>query len=208
MRRRAYDLEAQECAHGRIARTGKSLGYAYDIRRSTAVLVHLQVDHVHGLPGTIAGEINDDVIPLCDAKLVRLGQRNGDRQQVAVIRYLNEPGAIAQCQNKEARHAGVQDTEAIPARIHVEEWFPGEVDSHLVGQKTIKSDIVHVELSVGVPGFVREHEVDVKVQVAPALPIGGAAGQAQVHAIIHTFIAAIQRAVNVVHAGVALVDVL
>src|SRR6185503_9785505 len=69
---------------------------------SRSVLVHLQIDHVHGLTGTVAGEINDDVIPLCDAKLVRLRQRNGDRQQVAVIRYLNELRAIAQCQNKEA----------------------------------------------------------------------------------------------------------
>ena len=102
MRRRAYDLEAHECAHGRVAGTGESLGHGYDIRWFTSVLVHLQVDQVHGLPSTIAGEINDDVIPLCDAKLVRLGQRNGDRQQVAVIRYLNEPRAIAQCQNKEA----------------------------------------------------------------------------------------------------------
>src|SRR5882724_2010008 len=96
LRWRTYDLEAQECAHSRVAGTGKSLGHGYDIRGSTAVLVHLQVDQIHGLPGTVAGEINDDVIPLCDAKLVRLGQRNGDRQQVAVIRYLHELRRIAQ----------------------------------------------------------------------------------------------------------------
>src|SRR5258707_10169160 len=96
MRRRAYDLEAHECANGRVAGTGESLGHGYDIRGSTAVLVHLQVDQVHVLPSTVAGEINHDVIPLCDAKLVRLCQSNGDRQQVAVIRYLHELRRIAQ----------------------------------------------------------------------------------------------------------------
>src|SRR6478609_8702863 len=102
MRRRAQDLEAQESSHGWVARTGERLGHGYDVRGSTTVLVYLQVDQIHGLPSSVAGEINHDVIPLCDSKLVRLFQRNGDRQQVAVIRYLNELRAIAQCQNKEA----------------------------------------------------------------------------------------------------------
>src|ERR1041384_2892526 len=96
VRRGTQNLKAQECADGWIACPGEGLGDGYDIPGFTAVLVHLQVDQVHGLPGTVAGEINDDVIPLGDAKLVRPGQRHGDRQQVAVIGYLNELRAIAQ----------------------------------------------------------------------------------------------------------------
>src|ERR1051326_2796954 len=100
MRRRPDDLETQDGAYGWVACTLESLGHVYDLARFAAVYVHLQVDQVHGFPGTVVGEINNDVIPLCNAKLVRPGQRNGDGQQVAIIRYLNELRVIAQCRTK------------------------------------------------------------------------------------------------------------
>ena len=72
----------------------------------------------------------------------------------------------------------------------------------------VELENVHEQLAVLVPGFIGKHQVHVIIQIAPALAIGGTAGQPQIYAVIHGLVSAIKAAVDVEHGGVAFVHVL
>jgi hypothetical protein len=82
---------------------------------------------------------------------------------------------------EEARHAGVEDAEAIAARADVEIGLPGPVDRHPVAEEAVGVEDVEIELPVGVPRLVGDRQIDVIVAVAPVEM--GAAGEAQIDVV-------------------------
>src|SRR6185437_7480909 len=153
---------------------------------------------------------HNDVIPFCDALLIKLSQLNWRRQQVAVIGNLEErhgmPIGVSNRDLEEARYAGVQDAEAILAALHLEVRVVSQVHGHYIAQEPVKLENVHEQLAGAVECFFSQHQVNVIFQVAPAL--GSAGGQAEVDAVIDAFVTAIKGAVNVEHGSIALVHVL
>ena len=82
-------------------------------------------------PDAVAREVDDDVVALGDALLVELRERHRVRQQVAVVGDLDHRSSRhAERDLEEARHAGVQDAEAVLAPLHLEERLVGEVHGH------------------------------------------------------------------------------
>ena len=166
-----------------------------------------EVHHRHGLPDAVAREVDDDVVALGDAQLVGLSDGHRARQQVAVVGDLDHRRGVGERDLEEARHGAVQDAEAVLAPLDLEERPVDEVHRHHIGHETrLGVEDVESELAVRVPGLVREHQVDVVVEIAEVLR--RAARQPQVHAVVDRLVAAIERAVDVEHPGIALVHVL
>ncbi len=91
---------------------------------------------------------------------------------------------------EEARHARVQDAEAVLAALHFEERLVGEVHRHLVAEETVEIEDVHGELAMSIPGLVREHQVDIVFEITERLE--RPARQPQVHAVVDSLVAAIE----------------
>src|SRR6185437_6393132 len=112
----------------------------------------------------------------------------------------------------ETRHAGIQDAKAILAAFDFEVGFVSQVHGHNVAEEPVKVEDVEIELAARIEGFVSQHQVDVVIQVTPAL--GCTRGQTEVYAlaawtrIVWNFAATVDAAVNVKHGSVALVHVL
>src|ERR1041385_2112413 len=128
-----------------------------------------EVDHPDFVPNAVAGEVNYDVIPLCDALLIKLGERNGAGEQVAVIGNLDHGRTIAQRDLEEAGNAGIQDAEAVLATLDFEVRLVGQVHRHYVTEEPVEVKDVEEQLSALVERLVGQHQVHVVIQVAPAL---------------------------------------
>ena len=177
-----------------------------------------QVDHVDALARLELGEVDHDVPALGDrlhrqhATIRALGAVEGHRvlHDVAVVGDEVEHDRLAVLAHQPklvvARDAAVEDAEAVAAGAHVHVRRVLPVDRHDVAEEAVRLELVEPQLAVGVPGLVRDDEVDVVVAVAPVE--GRAARQAQVHAVVDRLVAAIDGAVDVHQRRVALVDVL
>ena len=80
----------------------------------------------------------------------------------------------------------------------------GEVHRHHVAEEAVEVEDVEGELAVGTPPLVREHQVDVVIEVAPVLRRPARQPQVDVVGIVDLFVAAIAAAVDVEHRGVHL----
>ena len=165
-----------------------------------------EVYHPDLLPDAVAREVDHNVVALGNAQLVQLGEHHRTRQQVPVVGDLNHRRAVRQRDLEKARHARVEDAEAVLAPLHLVVRLVGEVHGHHVAQESVEVEDVHGQLTVRIESLVGHHEINVVIEIPPGL--GGAAGQPKVHPVVDCFIAAIKRAVDVGHRGVALVNVL
>src|SRR5207302_8859125 len=116
---------------------------------------------------------------------------------------LHDALPISQRDLVEPRDGGVDDAEAIFAALHLEVGFVEAVDHDRVAQEAIGLEDVECELAMGVPGLVRDHEVDVVIEISPRL--GCATRQSEVDAVVDRLVATILGAVEVLHPGQALV---
>src|SRR6202035_6189937 len=67
----------------------------------------------------------------------------------------------------EARRAGVQQSEAIPPRLHLEEGLDLAVHQELVAQDAVQAEEVEGQLAVRrVVDLVREHQRNVELRIA------------------------------------------
>jgi hypothetical protein len=89
---------------------------------------------------------------------------------------------------------------------NLQERFPAEIDGHLIAEKTIELRRVHIELAVGVPGPVGNHQVHVVFRVAEV--VSRAAGKLQVDGVINPLVPTVERTVDVRHSGDAFVYIL
>src|SRR5262249_29549906 len=99
----------------------------------------------------------------------QLSEGHGLRQQVAVVRDLTHRRRVTQGQLEETGNAGVEDAKTIFTALYFKVRFVTEVDGHHIADKSIELEDIEEELSVGVPCFVGQHEVDVIIQVSPGL---------------------------------------
>ncbi|MCZ7626763.1 MAG: hypothetical protein M5R38_14160 [Candidatus Methylomirabilis sp.] len=131
-------------------------------------------------------------------------------QEIPVVGDLDHgrrlPCGVGEGHLEEAGDGAVQDAEAVLAPLHLKERPVDEVDRHHIPDEPVELKNIELELPVGVPGLIREQEVDIIVEVPPGLV--GAAGESEVDPVVDRLVASIQGAVQIRHAGVALVDVL
>ena len=96
IRRIPDDPELEELPDAGIVRFSRErLAEREVFVRSLPILMLSQVHHPDLLPDLVAGEINDDVVALGDAQLVRLAEEHPSGQQVPVVGDQREGGAIA-----------------------------------------------------------------------------------------------------------------
>ena len=90
------------------------------------------VDEVQSVADAEPREVDDDVVALGDALLVELGQQDRVDHQVAVVGDELEghrrPGRTGDGKLEEARHAGIEDAEAVLPRQHLHERRISEID--------------------------------------------------------------------------------
>ncbi len=159
--------------------------------------------------------------------------REFTRRVALIVISLNHYGGA-----QEARHMGVQHSEAITTGANVEERVAEPVDSHSIAEKPIGIECIEPELALDeafhrrfargcsrsrarslkgtgilAPRFTSEFQVDVVVTISPFE--SRAAGQAEVHVVLRVVVMAlpslparVDSAVYVHHGGVALVDIL
>src|SRR5436309_2391849 len=109
-----HNSEFQERAHAWIARCARECLGDGEVRiRFEPGLMFSQVHHLDPLSDAVAGEVDDDVITLCNSLLVQLSEGHRSRQQVAIIGNLDHGRAVAQRDLEEAGNRGVEDAEAI-----------------------------------------------------------------------------------------------
>jgi hypothetical protein len=132
------------------------------------------------------------------------------RHEVAIIgdkdHRLSVARRVGHRDLEETRHGAIENAEAVLAALDFEERLVNQVDGHRVTKEAVEIENVEVELSVLVPCLVGQHEIEVVVEIAPGLV--GAAGQAQVNAVVNRFVAPIQPAIDVEHPRDALIDIL
>ena len=170
--------------------------------RRLAVRVLEQVDEVKALTRTEPAEVDDDVEALRDRLLrqdaalraERAVASNGVLHDVAVVgNDVERDCRAAAVDERELHVAGdraVQQAEAILAGADVEERLVLPVGQQLVAEEAALFEGIHPQLAGAIPGLVADHEVDVVIAVAPVER--GAAREAQVHAVIEGFIAAVK----------------
>src|SRR5439155_19918179 len=119
-RRIADDPELQEFADARIGGVARQrFGQRPIIGNPPAVLVLGEVYHPDLLPDAVAREVDHNVVALGNAQLVQLGEHHRTRQQVPVVGDLNHRRAVRQRDLEKARHARVEDAEAVLAPLHL-----------------------------------------------------------------------------------------
>jgi hypothetical protein len=165
-----------------------------------------EVDHLDLAADAPLGEVDDDVEALGHAHDVERTDGQSLRQQVAVVGDQVEGLAVAQRDLVHARDRTIEDAEAVLAALDLEVRLVGKVDGDEVAQGALGVEDVERQLAARIERLVREHQVDVVLEVAPIL--GGAARQPQVDAVVDGLVAAVDGAVDVVQGAVALVDVL
>src|SRR6185503_16009960 len=101
----------------------------------------------------VAREVDDDVVALGDALFVELGEDDRRGQQIAVVADLDHRRSITQCELEEPRDAGIEDPEAVLARLDLAERLVTEVDGHRVADETVEVEDVEIELAVAIPGL-------------------------------------------------------
>ena len=156
-----------------------------------------------------AGEVDDDVVALGDAELVESAVRvTRLRQQVAVVGDLDQNGVPSrQRKLEEARHGAVQDAEAVLAPLHLEERLVGEVHRDAVAEEAVEVEDVEEELALVDPRPCPPASGSRRNRGCPSpwrVPLGS-------RRLTPSLISSLPRssaAVDVEHAGIALVDVL
>ena len=120
--------------------------------RPAAVVAHRQqVDELDARADREDREVDDDVVALGDALLVERRQRDRVDDEVAVVGdelERHRRAVVAERQLEEARHAGIQDAEAVLARQHLEVGRVGEVDERQVAQEPVGGEDVEEVLAV------------------------------------------------------------
>jgi len=199
----ADDAELQDAADQRIVVVAlQRLRERQGTVRLAPVGLLQRVHQRGGVANAEPGEIDDDVVPLRGALLIK--RRQGDRvhHQVSVVgdelERHRSPARVGDGQFIEPRHAGGQDAEPVLARQHLEERRIGHVDQGHVAEEPVGVKNVEEQLAGLIEGGVGDDEVHVEIHVAVVQQV--AARQPQIDAVVVPLVAAIGPAVHVDHA--------
>src|SRR5262249_9219739 len=207
--------ELHDRAHRRIVFDARQrLLQRYLHIRLAAVRLLQGVDQVRHVADPEPAEVDDDVVALGSTLLIERSQRERVDEQVTVVADLQERHRIAarirNLELDEPGHAGAQEAEAVLGRQYFHERSVLEVHGLDIAEEAVRRKDVEEHLAVRIECEIRNNEVDVEVDVAPAPAVERAAGQTEIDAksILEGLVATVFTAVHGDHAEIAFVDVL